>query len=184
MNLNKLFNGGRENNVLDKLEETIKSSVKSFVTAEKEGRGIRPYDELELFSRKEALDFIERLYDFICNSVSQEEFRILEEKKYQVTNILLDILSNDRMKLNIYCGQRPYTSYETSKCLVFSSSLKKEVIRTRNKMKAEGTINDGVILYDIASNNYGLYVERYNIPNLIKKKINYKNVVKFIDLLQ
>lgn len=51
-------------------------------------------------------------------------------------------------------------------------------------MKAEGIINDGAILYDNDSSDYGLYVERHNIPNLIKKKINYKNVVKFIDLLQ
>lgn len=184
MKLNKLFNNGRENNVLDKLEANIKYSIKEFITAEKQCKGIRPYDELELMGRAQVHDFMERLYDFICNRVSQEELTILEEKKYQVTNIILDILSNDRMKLNIYCGQRPYTSYETSKCLVFSSSLKKEVIRVKNKMKAEGIINDGAILYDNDSSDYGLYVERHNIPNLIKKKINYKNVVKFIDLLQ
>lgn len=184
MNLSKLFNNGRENDILFKLEANIKYSIKAFITAEKEGKGIRPYDELELMGRQEVNDFMERLYDFICNRASQEEFRILQEKKYQVTNIILDILSNDRMKLNIYCGQRPYTSYDTSKCLVFSNSLKKEVIRVKNKMKSDGIIDDGVVLYDIDTNNYGLYIERYNIPNLVKNKIMYKKVVKFTDLLQ
>lgn len=165
------------------LEDYIRTSTKVFVANAKIKEDIKPYECLYI-RRPDVNKFVNSLYAYLLYMAKDKRsVQLIQEYHYQVLNVVADIITNDRLRLNIDCGGYIYTSYDTFKCLIQECQSSEYAKSECKKLNSKLQQNICTTIYDEGSKKYGVYTAGYHNTTLKNNRIPYKIAVKFTEYL-